>query len=211
MRAPDTKAIPKPSEFREILEKPTPRERLAPPDGADFWVFGYGSLMWHPGFPHLEVRQSLLHGYHRRFCVFSHRYRGTPEQPGLVLGLDRGGCCHGMVFRVPAAEREAVLDYLWEREMVTGVYIPRWLTCRTPHGPVSAAGCVVDPGHRQYARLTPEETAELIVQGVGQRGPCSEYLVNTNHHLEALGIHDRHLRHLIALVDRRCAETRGGR
>jgi len=204
MSAPVKTNIPRPQEFKDILASPTPRDRLEPPEGEDFWVFGYGSLMWHPGFPHLEVRQALLHGYHRRFCVFSHRYRGTPEQPGLVLGLDRGGSCHGMVFRVPAAERATVMDYLWEREMITGVYIARWLNCRTPSGPVQAAGFVVDPGHRQYARLTLEETAALIVQGVGQRGACSDYLVNTDRHLAALGIRDRHLRHLIALVDARC-------
>lgn len=183
------------------------RVRPRPPAGEDFWVFGYGSLMWHPGFPHLEVRQARLHGYHRRFCVYSHRYRGTPERPGLVLGLDRGGSCHGLAYKVPAAEGERVIDYLWEREMVTEVYIPRWLACVTEAGKVSALSFVVDAQHRQYTgRLSTEETARLIVQGHGQRGPCSEYLANTNDHLEALGIRDRHLRGLIAVVRRLCPE-----
>ncbi len=184
-----------------------PRPEL--PKGENFWVFGYGSLMWNPGFPHLAVRQALLHGYHRRFCVYSHRYRGTPERPGLVLGLDRGGACHGMVFLAPAEEAAAVMDYLWEREMVTGVYEPRWLSVRTPEGPVSALGFVVDPRHPQYTGKMPADwVARLIVQGRGHRGPCSEYLVETDRHLRALGIVDRSLAQLIRLVDANCPPER---
>ena len=118
-------------QLKELVAETVPRERLTPPPGEDFWVFGYGSLMWHPGFPHVEVRLAVLHGYHRRFCVYSHRYRGTPERPGLVLGLDRGGSCRGLAFRVPAAESAEVIDYLYEREMITGVYIPRWFSLET--------------------------------------------------------------------------------
>mgnify|MGYP003668291460 CR=1 FL=1 len=176
------------------------RPKLRP--GKDYWVFGYGSLMWNPGFAHVEVRQALLYGYHRRFCVYSHRYRGTREKPGLVLGLDRGGCCHGMVYRVPAGEAEAALDYLWEREMITGVYHPLWKVCKTQQGEVEALAFVVEPTHLQYTgRMTVEQTAKLICQGQGQRGSCREYLSNTNRHLEALGIHDRLLRHLLRQVD----------
>ena len=191
--------------LRRLYEEPVQRERLIPAPGEDFWVFGYGSLMWNPGFPHLEVRQALLYGYHRRFCVYSHRYRGTPERPGLVLGLDRGGCCHGMVFRVPAAETAAVMDYLWQREMTTGVYIPRWLDCRTPQGMAKAAGFVVDQTHPQYTgKLPMAQIADLVVQGYGQKGPCSDYLKNTIDHLHALGIHDRRLARLLREVRRRC-------
>jgi cation transport protein ChaC len=179
------------------------RPRLEPPPGQDFWVFGYGSLMWHPGFPHLEVRPAVLHGYHRRFCVYSYRYRGTPERPGLVLGLDRGGSCRGLAFRAPAAEREAVLDYLYEREMLTGVYIPTWLTLETAQGPIEAAGFVVDRAHDQYTgRLAPEETLRLLCQGRGARGTCHEYLANTVRHLEALGIGAGELKRLLKLVER---------
>ncbi len=179
------------------------RDRLQPPAGQDFWVYGYGSLMWHPGFPHLEVRKARLRGYHRRFCVYSVRYRGTPERPGLVLGLDRGGSCMGLAYRVPAAEGEAVMDYLYEREMITGVYIPRWVTVQTGEGDLAAATFVVDPAHPQYAgRLSVSETAELIVQGYGQRGPCGEYLENTVGHLEALGIDAGWLKRLLHTVRR---------
>lgn len=178
--------------------------RLVPPQDQDFWVFGYGSLIWHPGFPHLEVRRARLHGYHRHFCVYSHVYRGTPRRPGLVLGLDRGGSCRGLVFRVPAAEGEEVLDYLYEREMVTGVYRPRWLNVRTDRGPVRAAAFVVDHRHAQYAgRLSEAELVDLVIQGRGRSGACLDYLEKTVHHLDALGLTDRALKRLLRLAHAR--------
>ncbi len=184
------------------------RARLALPDGQDFWVFGYGSLMWHPGFPHVEVRVARLSGYHRRFCVYSHRYRGTRERPGLVLGLDRGGSCRGLVYRVPAAEGESAMAYLYEREMVTGVYMPTWLSVATDQGALRAAGFVVDRAHGQYTgRLSLAETATLIVQGKGERGTCGEYLAKTVGHLEGLGLGAGSLKRLLKLVD----ERRSGR
>jgi cation transport protein ChaC len=174
---------------------------LRPPPGEDFWVFGYGSLMWHPGFPHLEVRAAHLYGYHRHFCVFSHIYRGTKACPGLVLGLDRGGSCHGLAYRVPAAESEEVVVYLREREMVTQVYDPRWLCLRTGQGPVTAVAFVVDRSHKQYTgRLATDRVVEMIVQGNGDRGSCQQYLENTVHHLEALGLSDPTLKRLLRLV-----------
>lgn len=180
--------------------------RLVPPPGEDFWVFGYGSLVWHPGFPHLEVRKGLLYGYHRHFCLYSHRYRGTPECPGLVLGLDRGGSCRGLVYRVPAAEADEVMDYLYEREMNTGAYSPRWLEVRSEPEPVSAIAFVIDPSHENYTgRLSLERTLELLLQGRGQRGTCIEYLENTVHHLHALGLRDRSLEHLLDEVHARRA------
>lgn len=194
-------------DFAAIDAEPGCRERLTLSPGEDFWVFGYGSLMWHPGFPHVEVRVGKLHGYHRRFCVYSHRYRGTPERPGLVLGLDKGGSCRGLAFRVPASEGAEVMDYLYDREMITGTYIPSWLTVETEQGHVKAATFVVDRGHRQYTGpLTPEETAELIAQGQGARGACSEYLANTVRHLEALGLGAGALKHLLRLVEQRCPD-----
>ncbi|MFQ5775841.1 MAG: gamma-glutamylcyclotransferase [Kiloniellaceae bacterium] len=175
--------------------------RLEPPPDRDFWVFGYGSLMWHPGFPHLEVRPGVLHGYHRHFCVYSHVYRGTPRRPGLVLGLDRGGSCRGLVYRVPAAEGAEAMDYLYEREMITAVYRPRWLEVRTAQGPLTAAAFVVDTTHAQYAgRLPAERVVELILQGNGRNGSCLDYLENTVRHLKALGLGDRSLERLLRLV-----------
>jgi glutathione-specific gamma-glutamylcyclotransferase len=180
------------------------KPRLTPPPDRDFWVFGYGSLMWHPGFPHLEVRPGHLFGYHRHFCVSSHVYRGTPDSPGLVLGLDRGGSCRGLVYRAPAAEAEAVMDYLYEREMITGVYTPRWLEVRSEPQPVTAISFVVDPEHEQYTgRLTLEQSLERVLQGVGERGACLEYLRNTVHHLRALGLRDRPLERLLKQAEAR--------
>ncbi len=201
--------LPKLDDLQTLSPEELAARRLSLPPGEDFWVFGYGSLMWHPGFAHVEVRLARLRGFHRSFCVYSHRYRGTPEVPGLVLGLDRGGSCHGMVYRVPAAEGEEVLDYLYEREMVTGVYRPSWRRAETEHGPVSAMTFVVDREHRQYAgRLGHEEMVELILQGCGNRGPCMEYLENTVHHLRNLGVKDRGLERLLKEVARRREESR---
>jgi cation transport protein ChaC len=185
---------------QELPGKP----RLDPP-GGDFWVFGYGSLIWRPGFAHKGARPAMLHGFHRRFCVYSHRYRGTPDCPGLVLGLARGGSCRGLAYKVPAAEGEAVMDYLYEREMVLGVYDPYWLKVVLDTGEqVRAAGFVVDPGHQQYAgRLSYDEMARLILQGEGKGGTCLAYLRNTVEHLEALDMHDRALHRLLREVESR--------
>ena len=188
---------------RRLAEEGIVRPRIDVPEH-DFWVFGYGSLMWNPGFPHLDVKLARLYGYRRRFCIYSHRYRGTPENPGLVLGLDRGGSCWGLAYQVPRSEGEEVLAYLYEREMVTGVYIPRWLDLRVPgrKRPLHALSFVVDPGHKQYAgHLSEREVTDLICQGEGQRGPCTEYLRNTVKHLEALGLHDRALHRLLKGVE----------
>ncbi len=174
--------------------------------GRDFWVFGYGSLMWNPGFPHAEARPALLRGYHRRFCVWSHSYRGTPECPGLVLGLDRGGSCQGMAFKVGSAESEAVLDYLHEREMTTRVYHPRLVRLLTAEGPELGLAFVVNRHHVQYTgRLSLEDTAELIAEAAGDRGACSEYLCNTVQKLESLSIDPGALRPLLRLVNQRCS------
>lgn len=201
---------PKLDNMEDLSEEEMAARRLSLPPGEDYWVFGYGSLMWHPGFPHLEVRLARLRGLHRSFCVYSHRYRGTPQLPGLVLGLDRGGSCHGMVFRVPAGEGEDVLNYLYEREMITGVYRPAWRRAETDAGPVSAITFVVDRGHRQYAgRLSHDAMVELILQGRGNRGPCMEYLENTVHHLRALGLKDRGLERLLKETTRRRGDGRG--
>ncbi len=165
--------------------------------GCDVWVFGYGSLMWDPGFVHVEARPALLRGYHRRFCVYSHRYRGTPERPGLVLGLDRGGACKGIVYRVPRPDVPAALHYLWEREMTNRTYLLREVPLATPQGPVTAQAFVVDRARHNYTgKLSLEETARLILQGIGARGPCRQYLENTVAELKKLGLIDGPLHRL---------------
>ena len=182
------------------------------PDGA-FWVFGYGSLMWDPGFPHIESRTALLRGYHRAFCVYSLRYRGTPEAPGLVLGLDRGGSCRGIAYRVAAEDRDDVLAYLWEREMFTRTYQPKHLA-------VEVEGCaaltvhaltfVVDRAHEQYAgKLPPDEVARLIAAGEGTRGRCRDYLMNTVRHLRALGLSSPPLTQLASILTDLSGEASG--
>ncbi|WP_374446540.1 gamma-glutamylcyclotransferase [Stella sp.] len=168
-----------------------------------FWVFGYGSLMWNPGFTPAEVRPGLLLGYHRRFCLYSTQYRGTDERPGLVLGLDRGGSCRGLALRIPLQQQEAVSRALWEREMLNDEYHPRILPVRTAAGPVPCLTFVVDRRNRFYSgRLAPAETASIIAGARGDRGPCAEYLDNTVRHLDQLGLEDRSLTRLREEVQR---------
>ena len=161
----------------------------------DLWVFGYGSLMWAPEFAYAERKTGRVHGYHRALCILSSRYRGTPEKPGLVMGLCRGGSCWGMAFRVHAGESKEVLDALWAREMLNKVYMPRFV-------PVSLAGTqrvqalafVADPTHRQFVdELDLVARARLVAQGIGQRGRCVDYIRNTLDHMRELGVHDPHL------------------
>lgn len=175
--------------------------------GSDVWIFGYGSLMWDPGFIYGEAQPALLRGYHRSFCVYSHRYRGTPERPGLVLGLDRGGACKGIAFRVPAADVEAALHYLWDREMTDRTYHMKKLTIEAPAGTVQARAFVVDRQHPNYTgRLTLDRTARLILQGIGGRGSCREYLENTVCELRKLGLIDGPLHRLEEKVRKLAAE-----
>ena len=169
---------------------------------SDIWIFGYGSLMWNPGFEHAESREALLHGWHRSFCVYSHRYRGTPKRPGLVLGLDRGGSCKGIAYRVDRARARDVLDYLFDREMLLGVYRPRVLYPRSGGGRLPCHAFTVKRDHRQYAGGVPlEETIRLIREGEGQNGRNSDYLANTVRHMDALGITDGPLHRLLSMVE----------
>jgi len=180
--------------------------RLAPPKNRDLWVFGYGSLMWRPDFPFREAAPALLRGYHRAFCIYSFHYRGTIEHPGLVLGLDRGGACRGRAFRVTKADVPAVCDYLHEREMVTGVYVPRMVEIEVGGRRVTAATYLADRSHAQYAgKLTPQQTLRYILQGVGVSGSNLDYLESTVAHLDELGIADGPLHELRALALRALA------
>lgn len=167
------------------------------PLGEDLWIFGYGSLMWRPDFPFVDRARAQVHGYHRSFCVYSHVYRGTREQPGLVLGLDNGGSCTGVAYRVAAAEAEGAVEYLIRREMVTRVYMPRWVTARIGSKTVRAHTYTAAHNHVQYAgRLSEDKALQLILQGHGRSGPNTEYLSKTVSHLDELGIADRPLRRL---------------
>jgi cation transport protein ChaC len=172
-------------------------------DAGDLWVFGYGSLMWNPGFPFLDRVPALLRGYHRALCVYSHVWRGTPGCPGLVLGLDRGGACRGIAFRVAADAAAWAIDYLDRRERVTEVYVRKPVTALLADGDrVRMETYVVDRAHPQYAgRLDPRESARLIRQGNGRGGANIDYLENAVRHLDEMGLKAGALHELAKLVE----------
>lgn len=174
----------------------------SPPVPGDLWVFAYGSLMWNPGFAHEERVAGRLIGAHRSLCVRSVHWRGTPERPGLVLGLDRGGSCVGVAFRVAAANAEATLGYLREREQVTNIYREAtqrvWLKDGTERA-VAAVVFLVDRGHAQYSGpLTREERLHIVRQGHGVGGPNADYVIATARHLQEMGLRDEELDWLAA-------------
>jgi glutathione-specific gamma-glutamylcyclotransferase len=161
----------------------------------DFWVFGYGSLMWNPGFEVLERRPAKMHGVHRALCVHSWVHRGTQDRPGLVLGLDRGGSCHGVALRAPGKARNEIIDYLRARELVTRVYEEKWRAAILGNGSkVMALTYLVDRMHEQYAgRLADSEIAEIVHTSHGKSGANREYVLNTLLHLRESGVNDPHL------------------
>jgi len=169
----------------------------------DLWVFGYGSLMWRPGFEFLEHVPARLIGEHRALCVYSFDHRGTPEKPGLVLGLDRGGACRGIAFRVAVRHRNDTVQYLRSREQTTNVYreVMRsvWLENEARQR-VSALAYVVDRGHVQYAgRLSLAEQLRHVQQGHGRSGNNRDYVLSTVMSIEAQGFRDQPL-HQLALM-----------
>jgi cation transport protein ChaC len=158
----------------------------------ELWVFGYGSLIWRPGFPYLERRKARLIGAHRALCVYSWVHRGTRERPGLVLGLDRGGTCLGIAFRVAPEEWDAVVEYLRGREQVTSVYLERTRSIRFEDGSAAIAlTYLVDRAHPQYAGKLDEETMfRFVLDAKGQSGVNRDYVINTAEHLAELGVRD---------------------
>jgi glutathione-specific gamma-glutamylcyclotransferase len=170
-------------------------------DSGELWIFGYGSLMWRQGFAYLERVSARLIGLHRALCVFSFVHRGTPERPGLVLGLDRGGMCRGIAYRVAAAARAATVDYLRSREQVTSVYLEtmRQIELEEHAGRQVRALCyTVDRSHVQYAgRLTLAESLHYVRQGHGSSGANRDYVLETVRALDALGYRESEL-HLLA-------------
>lgn len=180
-------------------------------DGADMWVFGYGSLMWKPEFPHVEMHDARLYGYHRALCIYSTAYRGTPDRPGLVFGLDIGGSCRGRALRVAAPDIDQVIEYLYRREMITNVYRPVMGATRIAGiGRARALVFVADTTHVQYAGTLPEdETARFVAQGHGPAGACVEYLRSTLDHLRELGVDDRRLGRILERAEAMPAEAAG--
>jgi glutathione-specific gamma-glutamylcyclotransferase len=174
------------------------------PSKGDLWVFGYGSLMWRPGFEFIEQAAARLIGEHRALCVYSFDHRGTPEKPGLVLGLDRGGACRGIAFRVAAERRDATIEYLRAREQTTHVYreVMRsvWLENQSRQR-VSALAYVVDRGHVQYAgRLPLVEQLRHVLQGHGRSGNNRDYVLATVKSIEAQGFRDPQLHQLAMML-----------
>jgi len=164
-------------------------------DMNEFWVFGYGSLMWNPGFEYEERQPAHLFGFRRSLCVRSWVHRGTEQKPGLVLGLDRGGSCRGVAFRVAPNARDAVVDYLRERELVTHVYKERTLPATLGDGRrVSTLTYICDRAHNQFAgSLSVDDAARTISTAVGKSGHNMDYVRNTLSHLRDMGIRDHWL------------------
>jgi cation transport protein ChaC len=173
----------------------------------DFWVFAYGSLIWNPDFDFDERRVALARGWRRSFCLgWDHRFRGSRETPGLMLALDRGGQCKGVVHRLPAADLEANMHRLIRREMsmVPSAFPPRWIGVDTEAGRLTALTFAIDRGSGRYiGGLDVDAIADVLSTACGFRGSMAEYLFSTVSHLEELGIHDRHLWRLQELVAER--------
>ena len=170
--------------------------RDAPP--GDVWIFAYGSLIWNPLFPVAEERVARVHGVHRSFCIWSRLGRGSPDRPGLVLGLDRGGNCRGVALRLEERHLHEELTLLWRREMVTGAYRPTWMRARTDDGIVDAIAFVADRDAASYAgHLTEAEVVAVLRTGSGFLGTCSDYLAQTTAGLAARGIRDDGLMRLV--------------
>lgn len=167
----------------------------------DVWLFGYGSLIWNPACHVAERRTATLYSYHRRFCLWSTVGRGTPSAPGLVLGLERGGSCRGVILRIEAKHAWDELAIVWRREMVTGAYQPRFCQVQTEQGRVTALAFVMNHRYPRYAgRLSEVEVAQVLRTRGGPLGSCREYLEQTVAGLDHLGIHDARLHRVLGLV-----------
>ncbi len=166
------------------------------------WVFGYGSLLWNPGFEPAEKRRAVLRDYHRSFCMLSIHHRGSDAEPGLVLALDaaQGAQCTGVAFRVKPEQETEVLAALRERELISSAYEEHQVTLETEDGPISALAYVIDPTHVQYCQFDLEKQAQMIAHAVGGRGPNTEYLFNTALHLDEMAIRDDDMAWLVGRV-----------
>jgi cation transport protein ChaC len=181
---------------------------LAEAPAGDIWIFGYGSLIWNPCIHVAEMKRSRLNGFHRRFCLWTHLGRGSPDCPGLMLGMMPGGSCVGVALRVERAHAEAEFDILFRREMVSGSYDPRWVTVQIEgeKKPAKALCFLMNRAHERYAgRLTDAAVADAIARATGPLGACRDYLDHTVAALDALGIHDKPLVRLQRMVKERTA------
>jgi cation transport protein ChaC len=169
-------------------------------------LFAYGSLIWKPELEHAGEQVAVARGWHRAFCFRVPRFRGTPEQPGLMMALDRGGQCKGVLYQLPGEDLERQFDKLFRREFTSKPVnsMPKWIRTETTDGPVAALAFVMNRSSPLYAgRLSPDEVAEVLSRACGHWGTGAEYLLNTVSHLEAKGIHDSHLWRLQRLVAER--------
>jgi cation transport protein ChaC len=182
------------------------------PASGEVWIFGYGSLIWNPEFAHVEERLATISGWRRAFCIgWVRLYRGTPERPGIMLGLDRGGSCKGVVFRLPPETTLENLDMVFRREHPLTFEKPHmsWVTARTAAGPVRALAVLTSRSHQAYLPdLAEDVVVEALATAAGERGSMADYLRSTVEHLEARGIHDRYLWRMQELVADRL--ERGG-
>lgn len=186
---------------KELIDLWTPEQRLESRNSVlenrpcdDIWVFGYGSLIWNPAFHFERSEPAILYGYHRAFCLWTPLGRGSPENPGLILGLERGGSCHGMAFKLHRDQVEEELDVVWAREMPTGSYEPTWVKLRSGDRTLHAITFVIRRDQPRYACRVPiEKVAQSIATAEGPLGTCSEYLFKTVEALEAMNVPDRYL------------------
>lgn len=188
MDQPDSNAVQ--DEIRSQLFKLAPKSNL--------WVFGYGSLMWNPEFTYTESTTARLYGYHRRLCLWSVRYRGTPEKPGLVVGMAPGGSCSGIAFKVKDVDIESTIDYLYEREMVSNAYKPIIKdTHLSDKRIVRALTFVSKPDHPQYAeKMSIAKITNVVADAHGPKGSNIEYIINTAAHLQTIGIDNTEIHHV---------------
>lgn len=188
----------------EALERSLDETLERRPCSGAIWVFGYGSLMWNPGFAFVEKRLATVHGFHRQFRHWSRVNRGTPECPGLVLTLEHGGSCHGIAFRLGKATLREALMTLWRREMTLGSYRPAWLTCRSGGESLCGLTFVVNRADaRSYTGpLAPEAMVPILATARGRYGSAAEYLFQTQSTLATFGVRDAHIERLAAGVRR---------
>lgn len=178
--------------------------------GHDVWVFGYGSLMWNPAFHFVERRFGLIHGYHRRFCLWTELGRGEPGKPGLMLALDQGGSCRGVAFRIAKEAVEEELDIIWKREMMAGAYRPKWLRVRGDDGDFHAITFVMNREYNHYTGpLSEAEIVHHLASAGGRLGTCREYLENTVEQLDILGVQDGTMHDLLRKVRAYASKAKG--